>query len=149
MNKYLILCLTLALSLTLTSVVIATDYNYISPQEFKTRLDAGDIEQGKLMVFSTQNHKEFASGYLPVAVQTFARPLESEADYRKLDIVLARAKATTEDIVIICPRGGSGATRPFDYFKQNGINPDRMLILTKGQEAYNKVYPQDVIKPVN
>ncbi len=147
MNKYLILCLTFALSLTLTSIVIAKDYNYISPQEFKARLDAGEVEQGKLMVFSTQNHKEFASGYLPVAVQTFARPLESEEDYRKLEIVLARAKATTEDIVVICPRGGSGATRPYDYLQKNGIDAGRMFILTKGQEAYNKAFPDDVVKP--
>ncbi len=147
MNKYLILCLTFALSLTLTSTVIAKDYNHISPQEFKTRLDAGDVEHGRLMVFSTQNPKEFASGYLPVAVQTFARPLESEDDYRKLEIVLARAKATTEDIVVICPRGGSGATRPYDYLQKNGIDPSRLFVLTKGQEAYNKAFPGDVVKP--
>jgi len=147
MNKYLILCLTFALSLTLTSLVMAKDYNYISPQEFKARLDTGDVEQGKMMVFSTQNHKEFASGYLPAAVQTFARPLESEADYRKLDIVLARALKTTEDIVVICPRGGSGATRPYDYLEKNGIDSTRLFVLTKGQEAYNKVFPRDVVKP--
>ncbi len=99
------------------------------------------------MVFSTQNPKEFASGYLPVAVQTFARPLESEDDYRKLEIVLARAKATTEDIVVICPRGGSGATRPYDYLQKNGIDPSRLFVLTKGQEAYNKAFPGDVVKP--
>ena len=147
MNKYFILCLAFVLSLAMTSLGIAKDYNYISPQEFKARLDAGDVEQGKLMVFSSQNHKEFASGYLPIAIQTFARPLESEADYRKLDIVLDRAKVTSEDIVVICPRGGSGATRPYDYLQKNGIDPSRMFILTKGQEAYNKAFPGDVVKP--
>jgi thiosulfate/3-mercaptopyruvate sulfurtransferase len=147
MNKVLILCLTFVLSLILTSTVIAKDYNYISPQEFKARLAAGDVDQGKLLVFSTQNHKEFSSGYLPVAIQTFSRPLESEDDYRKLDIVLARAKATTEDIVVICPRGGSGATRSYDYLQKNGIDAGRMFILTKGQEAYNQVFPDDVVKP--
>lgn len=147
MNKYLIFCLTFAMSLTLASIVGAKDYNYISPQELKVRIDAGDVEQGKLMIFSTQNQKEFASGYLPVAIQTFARPLESEDDYRKLDIVLARAKVTTEDIIVICPRGGSGATRPYDYLQKNGIDTQRLFILTKGQEAYNKVYPEDIVKP--
>lgn len=147
MNKYLILCLTFALTLTLTSFVSAKDYNYISPQEFKARLDAGDVESGKLMVFSSQTQEEFASGYLPVAIQTFARPLESEADYRKLDIILDRAKATNEDIVVICPRGKSGATRPYDYLQKNGIDPSRMFVLTNGQEGYNKVFPEDVVKP--
>jgi len=147
MNKYLILCLTLALSLTLTSAVIAKDYNQISPQELKARMEAGDIVNGKLMVFSTQNPKEFSSGYLPQAIQTFARPLETEEDYRKLDIVLARALKTTEDIVVICPRGGSGATRPYDYLEKNGVDSKRLFVLTKGQGGYNKVFPNDVVKP--
>jgi len=147
MNKYLILCMTFAMSLALTSIAVANNYNYISPQELKVRLDAGEIEKGTMMMFSTQMEKEYATGYLPAAIQTFARPLESEADYRKLDPVLEKVKGTEEDIIIICPRGGSGATRPFDYFKQNGINPDRLLILTKGQEAYNKAFPKDVVKP--
>jgi thiosulfate/3-mercaptopyruvate sulfurtransferase len=147
LKKYFILCLTFALSLTLASIAVAKDYNYISPQELKIRLDAGEIEKGTMVMFSTQTEKEYATGYLPTAIQTFARPLESETDFRKLDPVLAKVKDTTEDIIIICPRGGSGATRPFDYFKQNGINPDRLLVLTKGQEAYNKAFPMDVFKP--
>jgi thiosulfate/3-mercaptopyruvate sulfurtransferase len=147
MNKYLILCLTFALSLTLTSIVTAKSYNQISPQELKTRMDSGDIVNGKLMVFSTQNPQEFSTGYLPQAIQTFARPLETEEDYRKLDIILARAQKTTEDIVVICPRGGSGATRPYDYLEKNGIDSKRLFVLTKGQETYNKVFPGDVVKP--
>ncbi len=147
MNKYLILGLTFVLSITLASVSIAKNYNQISPQELKTRIDAGDIANGKLMIFSSQNPKEFATGYLPIAIQTFARPLEKEEDYRKLDIVLARAKQTKEDIVVICPRGGSGATRPYDYLVENGIDNKRLFVLTKGQEAYNKAFPDDVVKP--
>lgn len=146
MNKYLSIFTALVLSLVMTATAPAKDYNQISPQELKTRLDAGDVENGKLMIFSTQNPEEFSSGYLPVAIQTFARPLESEEDYRRLDIILARAKETTEDIVVICPRGGSGATRPYDYLEKNGIDPKRLFVLTKGQEAYNKACPQDVVK---
>lgn len=146
MNKYLLIITALMLSLVMTATAPAKDYNQISPQELKTRLDAGDVENGKLMIFSTQNPKEFSSGYLPVAIQTFARPLESEEDYRRLDIIFDRAKETTEDIVVICPRGGSGATRSYDYLEKNGIDSKRLFVLTKGQGAYNKAYPQDVVK---
>lgn len=147
MKKYLLICSALLIALALVATASAKDYNQISPQELKARIDAGDIINGKLMVFSTQNPKEFATGYLPQAIQTFARPLETEEDYRKLDIILARARMTTEDIVVICPRGGSGATRPYDYLEKNGIDGKRLLMLTKGQEGYNKVYPDDVVKP--
>ena len=146
MKKSLVLCLVFILSLTLASIAIAKNYNQISPQELNSRINAGDIANGKLMVFSTQNPKEFSTGYLPQAIQTFARPLESEEDYRKLDIILARAQKTTEDIVVICPRGGSGATRPYDYLEKNGIDSKRLFVLTKGQEAYNKAFPADVVK---
>lgn len=135
----------LLLSCWATSAM-AQEYTYISPQELKVRLDRGDIEQGHLILFSTQTAKEYATGFLPTAIPTFARPLESETDYRKLDPVLAHAKGTKQDIVIICPRGGSGAKRSFDYFKEKGIDPSRLLLLEGGQEHYNKAYPQDVVK---
>lgn len=121
------------------------DYNYISPEELKVRLDRGDITNGRMMMFTTQTEKEYASGYLEDAIPTYARPLETDADFSKLDPVLNQVRVTSEDIIIICPRGGSGATRPFDYFEENGIHPDRMLILTGGQEAYNRAFPDDVV----
>lgn len=83
-------------------------------------------------------------GHLKEAYLTYARPLETDADFAKLEPFLDLVKDTDQDIIIICPRGGSGATRPFDYFKERGIAPERMLILQGGQEAYNKAYPDDV-----
>lgn len=149
MNKYLILGLTFALSLTLASVAVANDYNYISPQELKVRLDAGEIEQGKMIMISSQTNEEYASGHLAEAIPTYARPLKSEADYRKLDAVMEQIQTADTDIILICPRGKSGATLPFDYFKEKGIDTSRMLILNGGQEAYNKAFPQDVVKLTN
>lgn len=149
MNKYFILCLVFTLSLSLTSIGVAKDYNYISPQDLKVRLDAGEIEKGKMIMISSQTDEEYASGHLAEAIPTFARPLKSEADYQKLDAVMAQIQTTDTDIILICPRGKSGATLPFDYFEEKGIDSNRMLILTGGQEAYNKAFPQNVIKLTN
>ncbi len=127
-------------------VAQAADYNYISVADFKARMDAGDHENGKMAIMTSQTEEEYATGHLKAAFATFARPLESDADYAKLDPFLAKVKDSTEDIVIICPRGKGGATRPFDYFKKNGIAVERMLILEGGQEAFNAAYPDAIVK---
>jgi thiosulfate/3-mercaptopyruvate sulfurtransferase len=122
-------------------------YNYISVQEFKARLDAGDHENGSMAVMTSQTEKEYATGYIKAAYPTYARPLKSDSDFAKLDPFLEKVKNTAEDIVIICPRGKSGAERPYDYFKKNGIAESRLLMLEGGQEAFNEAYPEDVIYP--
>jgi hypothetical protein len=123
----------------------AVEYNYIYPAELKARLDAGEIEAGTLTMVSSQTEEECATGFLPDAYLTYSRPLTSDDHFAKLDPFLDIAKNTEADIVIICPRGQSGATRPFDYFLELGINRDRMLILEGGQEAYNKEFPEDIV----
>jgi thiosulfate/3-mercaptopyruvate sulfurtransferase len=120
-------------------------YNYITIEQFKARLDAGDHEKGKMAIVTTQTPKEYATGYLKAAYATFARPLESGEDFAKLDPFLEKVRNTTEDIILICPRGKSGAERPFDYFAKKGVSPERMLILKDGMETYTKAYPNDVL----
>lgn len=119
-------------------------YNYITPEQLKARLDAGDHDSGTMILVTTQTEEEYATGHLQEAYPTYARPLETDEDFAKLDPFLNMVKNTDQDIIILCPRGGSGATRPFDYFKERGIDTDRMLILQGGQEAYNEAFPDEI-----
>jgi len=141
------ICLVMFLAFVAAACSQNESYNYISPAELKERLDAGEVEQGSLVVFSTQTEQEWASGYLPQAIPTFARPLETDEDYAKLEPILDKIKDTDADVVIICPRGGGGATRPCDYLMEQGIDEHRLLILEGGQEAYNDEFPEDVVFP--
>lgn len=120
-------------------------YNYISTEELVERLDNGDIENGEMIMVSSQNEEEYESGYMEDAIQTFSRPLETDEDFAKLDDALAEIESGDMDVIIICPRGGSGATRPFDYFVENGVDSDRLLILSGGQEQMNDDYPDYVV----
>ena len=140
-------CLVMFLAFVATACTQDESYNYISPAELKERLDAGEVEQGSLVVFSTQTEEEWESGHLPQAIPTFARPLETDEDYAKLEPIKDKIKDTDADVVIICPRGGGGATRPCDYLMEQGIDEGRLLILEGGQEAYNDEFPQDVVFP--
>ena len=119
-------------------------YNYITVQEFKARMDAGEHETGAMLIVTTQTEAEYASGHLKAAYPTYARPLKSESDFEKLNPFLEIIKTNEADIIIICPRGRGGAEIPFDYFKENGIATERMFILEDGQEAFNKAYPDDI-----
>lgn len=140
--------------LTLAVMIFATacgsnvdeeSYNYISPEEFKARLDAGDFESGDMIMVDSQTEEEYADSHLEGVIATHARPLESDEDFAKLEPALDAINSTDADVILICPGGGSGATRPFDYFSENGVDEDRMLILEGGQGAFNDAFPDSVI----
>lgn len=122
-------------------------YNYISIPDFKARMDAGDHENGSMVITTSQTEKEYATGCIKAAHPTFARPLKTDADFAKLNPFLEKIKNSDADVVLICPRGKSGAERPYDYFKKHGIDDSRLFILEGGQEAFNKAYPEDVTYP--
>lgn len=137
----------LVMFLTSTGMCEKSGYNYISVQEMKARMDAGEHENGSLAIMTSQTEKEYKTGCIQAAYPTYARPLKTDADYAKLVPFLNKVKDTNEDIVFICPRGKGGAERPYDYFKKNGVDEKRLMILKGGQTAFNKAYPKDVTYP--
>jgi len=137
----------MAVFLVGTTVCGKDQYRYISVQDLKARMDAGDHENGLMVITTSQTEKEYATGFIDAAYPTYARPLKTDADFGKLDPFLETIKHTNEDVVLICPRGKSGAERPYDYFKKNGIDENRLLILEGGQAAFNKAYPDAVTYP--
>lgn len=130
-----------------SSAMCKDSYNYITVHELKARIDAGDHENGTLAIMTSQTEEEYKTGYIKAAYPTFSRPLKTDADYAKLVPFFNKVKDTNEEIVFICPRGKSGATRPYDYFKQNGVDEKRLIVLKGGQAAFNKAYPKDVSHP--
>lgn len=137
--------LALAISVfTVAGQVCAGSFNYISVDEFKARMDAGDHDSGAMAIVTTQTEEEYSSGHLKAAYPTFSRPLKAQSDFEKLYPFMELVKESDSDIVIICPRGRGGAEIPYRYFVEHGIAEDRLLILKDGQEAFNRAYPDDV-----
>lgn len=120
-------------------------YNYISTEELAQRLDNGDLESGDMIMVSSQTEEEWDSAHLPDSIATHARPLETDEDFAKLDDALATIEEGDMDVIILCPGGGSGATRPFDYFEENGVDTDRLLILSGGVGQMEEDYPDYVV----
>ena len=82
------------------------------------------------------------TGHLPQlqvvkgAIETNAYPVETDEQRQSLAKVLPKIQASTEDVVIICPRGGGGAKRAYEYYKTQGVDDKRLLILENGMDKW-------------
>jgi rhodanese-related sulfurtransferase len=114
------------------AAAFAADYRYVSPETFKEWQESGK----KTVIVDIQVAPEFEKRHFKGAVETNAYPVKSEEERKKLDTVLERIKATQDDVVIVCPRGGGGAKNTYDYLKGKDIDEKRLFILTKGMEGW-------------
>lgn len=123
----------LAVALWLGCSVALAAYNYISAADLEARLQAGTPTH----IVDIQVEADYASHHIRGAQPTYAYPVQSDSDRAKLAAVVDALKADQEPIVIVCPRGGGGATRTYDYLLAQGIAAERLLILEKGQAGWN------------
>ena len=114
------------------SVVWGGDYRYVSAGDLLQKMEKNE----KLVLLDIQVEKEFEQHHIDGAVATYAYPVKSEADRSRLDTVLAQLLKNDQPVVIVCPRGGGGAKRTYDYLKAGGVPESRMTILKGGQENW-------------
>ena len=107
-------------------------YNYISATDLEARLTANLATN----LVDIQVEEEFSQHHIKGAIPTHAYPVKSAADRTKLDATIEQLMANSDPVVIVCPRGGGGAKRTYDYLLQQGIAAERLLILEKGQEGW-------------
>lgn len=108
------------------------EYNYISADEVKAQIES----DGDLVLLDIQVEEEFNAHHIQGAVATYAYPTKTDEDKAKLAPYVDQFKQSEEDIVIVCPAGGGGATRTFDYFVEQGVPAERVLILEEGQKGW-------------
>ena len=131
MKKKLFMLMGMAVALVSVSAW-ASNYNYISAADVKQKVE----KQENVLLLDIQVKEEFDQHHISGALETYAYPVKSETDKGKLEAVLAQAKVSTEPIVIICPRGGGGAKRTYDYLKGQGVAEARLMILEGGQAKW-------------
>ncbi|OEF95926.1 rhodanese-like domain-containing protein [Desulfuribacillus alkaliarsenatis] len=124
----------LAISLALIgcSSESKTEYQYISAAELKNKLDAGE----DVIIVDIQVEEEFNRHFIKGAIPTYAFPVETAEDRAKLVSTLQEIKTSNAPVIIVCPRGGGGATRTYDYYKGEFVSEDRLFILADGQEQW-------------
>lgn len=129
MKKLFIATLTLLL---LPVMAWAMDYNYISQNEMRDTLDT----KAEVTIVDICPVDQFSKGHLPGSIETNAYPVKSDAERERLASTLTTLKASTDNIVIVCPGGGGGAKRTYDFYVANGIQENRLQILEKGMNGW-------------
>ncbi len=123
--------------LLMATTAMAASYQYLSPDDTKKRL----VHQQPMTLVDIQVEDEFNQHHLPGALATYAYPVKSVADRAKLETVLPQLQGD-EPVVIVCPRGGGGAKRAYDYLLEKGVAGKRLFILEKGQQGWP--YPEQL-----
>ncbi|NTV50193.1 MAG: rhodanese-like domain-containing protein [Geobacteraceae bacterium] len=118
----------LTLAMTLLSATVALAANYIEPQELKVLLD----KKQPVILVDIQPAADFEKQHLPGSIETNAFPAAKDAEKARLDKVLTIIKASKSPVIIICPRGKSGAKNSYNYLESKGVPEGRMQILDDG-----------------
>jgi rhodanese-related sulfurtransferase len=120
-----ILCI---LALLLAHVSLALGANYISPDDLKQMIQ----QQKDMVIVDIQPTNEYEQHHFKGSIETTAFPVKNSDERQLLDKSLPAIKASSVPVVIVCPRGGSGAKNSYEYFQAKGIPEDRLLILKGG-----------------
>lgn len=122
----------LTLLVAFAATALAASYNYLEPSTMK-----GWLEQGKkVQIVDIQVPEEFRRHHFKGSLETGAYPVKSAEDKQKLDRILPVLAAGTEDVVIVCPRGGGGAKNAYDHLKEKGIAESRLIVLQDGMKGW-------------
>ncbi len=102
--------------------------NMLKPELFKQWLESGK----KMIIVDIQPKDEFEKHHFLGSVETNAFPAKTDEEKKRLDPVIEKIKQSKDDVVIICPRGKSGASNTYEYLKSKGIPENRLYILEGG-----------------
>ena len=103
-------------------------YNYVAADTLQKRI-AG---KAPMIIIDICPVEQFAAGHIKGSLETNAYPVKTDAEKASLAKLLPKLKASSEDIILVCPMGGGGAMNTFDFYTENGVEEKRMLILENG-----------------
>lgn len=126
----------LSLVMLLSSIAPALAENYVTPEQFKQWIETAKPVQ----IVDIQTAEDFAKHHFKNSLQTNAYPAKSDGDKQRLDLIFPTLQASSDDIAIVCPRGGGGAKNTYEYLKARGIPENRLYILEKGVAGWP--YPE-------
>ena len=107
-------------------------YNYISAEDLQKRIQNGP----SVILVDILPAAQFAKGHIPGAIETNAFPAKKDEEKARLDKAMPKISGSSDDVVILCPKGGTGAKNTYDYFKAKGVPEKRLLILKNGMAGW-------------
>lgn len=121
-----VVVLTVSFIFVLTSFAFAA--NKLKPDVFKQWIE----NKKSMIIVDIQPANEFEQHHFEGSIETNAFPAKTDEEKARLNKALDKIKASKEDVVIICPRGRSGAMNTYEYFKSKGVDEKRLYILEGG-----------------
>lgn len=130
----------LSLAFTIMFASIALAANYIEPQELKELMD----KKKPVILVDIQPAADFEKQHLPGSIETNAFPAAKDEEKARLDKALTIIKASKDPVVVVCPRGKTGAKNSYNYLESKGVSEDRMQILEGGihEWPYKELFVQ-------
>lgn len=116
------------------------NYNYITAEETAQLIRKNP---DNVVLVDIQEKPGFEKEHLKGAKATYAYPVKKQAELDRLAALLPNIKPD-QKVVVICPRGGGGADRAYDFYLKNGIKKEQLYTLKNGQEGW----PRDEIRDV-
>ena len=118
----------LSLAFTLLTAGPALATNYIAPANLKKMLDA----KQEVILVDIQPAADFAKHHLPGSIETNAFPAKSDEEKARLNKTLPAINASKAQVIVLCPRGKSGAKNSYEYLQSKGVPETRLQILEGG-----------------
>jgi thiosulfate/3-mercaptopyruvate sulfurtransferase len=115
-------------------------YNYISAEETAKLIRENP---SKVVLVDIQEKDDFEEEHLKGAIETNAYPVKTDEERARLAELLPNIK-DDQKVVVICPRGGGGANRAYDFLLKSGVKKENLVTLTDGQYGW----PRDEISDV-
>ena len=111
---------------------LAADYRYVSPETVKTWIETDK----PVTIVDIQVKEEFESHHIPGSIATYSYPVKTDQEKARIGETVSGILGGDEPVVVVCPRGGGGAKRCYDYLKAQSVPEERLLILEKGMEGW-------------
>ena len=118
----------LSLAFTLLAAGPALATNYITPENLKKMLD----EKQEVILVDIQPAADFEKQHLPGSIETNAFPAKTDEEKARLDKALPAINASKAKVMVVCPRGKTGAKNSYDYLQTKGVVENRLQILEGG-----------------
>jgi len=118
----------LSLAFTLLAAAPALAANTIAPANLKKMLDT----KQEVILVDIQPGADFEKQHLPGSIETNAFPAKSDEEKARLNKALPAINGSKAPVVVLCPRGKSGAKNSYDYLQSKGVDENRLQILEGG-----------------
>ncbi|WP_243122864.1 rhodanese-like domain-containing protein [Haloimpatiens lingqiaonensis] len=107
------------------------DFNYYTAEKLKEAIE----KKEDIIILDIQVKEEYDKHHIKGAMPTYAFPVKTDEEKKKIDDVLGKLEGK-KPIIIVCPRGGGGAENTYKHLLEKNIEKDRLFILEKGQTGW-------------